>query len=151
MQYTICYWERPQRSAFEDYLNWVYSYQPSQLISHSFFDYRKTSIRSRVPDTRRVPVRLRGSRPLVRIEAGSRIHAGSRLEAGSINSFQYGQTPNTLLTLITTYATSIDMELDMSVDSIDAEPDEDEENEPLIWQWRRRRWWREQSGQWWLD
>ena len=39
-----------------------------------------------------------GSRPLVRIEAGSRIHAGSRLEAGSINSFKYGQTPNTLLT-----------------------------------------------------
>ena len=116
-----------------------------------FFDYRKTSIRSRVPDTRRVPVRLRASRPLVRIEAGSRIYAGSRLEAGSINSFQYGQTPNTLLTLITTYATSIDMELDMSVDSIDAEPDEDEENEPLIWQWWRRRWWREQSGQWWLD
>jgi len=39
-----------------------------------------------------------GSRPLVRIEAGSRIHAGSRLEAGSINSFEYGHTPNTLLT-----------------------------------------------------
>ena len=29
-------------------------------------------------------------------------------------------------------APSIDMELDMSVDSINAEPEEDEENEPLI-------------------
>jgi len=32
----------------------------------------------------------------------------------------------------TSSAPSTDMELDMSVDSIDAEPEEDEENEPLI-------------------
>ena len=32
----------------------------------------------------------------------------------------------------TNSAPSIDMELDMSVDSIDAEPEEDEENEPLV-------------------
>ena len=32
----------------------------------------------------------------------------------------------------TSSAPSIDMELDMSVDSIDAEPEEDEENEPLV-------------------
>ena len=95
-----------------------------QLISEIInFKYRKTSIKSRVP------VRSRGSRPLVRIEAGSRIHAGSRLEAGSINSFKYGQTPNNLLTLRLTRLT---VELDMSLDSIDAEPEEDEENEPLI-------------------
>ena len=32
----------------------------------------------------------------------------------------------------TSSAPSIDMELDMSVDSIEAEPEKDEENEPLI-------------------
>ena len=94
-------------------------------------EYRKTSIRSWVPDTRRVPVRSQGSGPFVRIEAGSRIHAGSRLEAGSINSFKYGQTPNNLLRP-TLRLTRLTVELDMSVDSIDAEPEEDEENKPLI-------------------
>ena len=34
--------------------------------------------------------------------------------------------------LSTSSAPSIDMELDMSLYSIDAEPEEDEENEPLI-------------------
>ena len=39
----------------------------------------------------------------LRIEAGFRLEAGGsrplvRIEAGSINSFKYGQTPNTLLT-----------------------------------------------------
>ena len=48
--------------------------------------YRKTLIRSRVPNTRRVLVRSRGSRRFVQIEAGSRIHAGSRLEAGSVHA-----------------------------------------------------------------
>ena len=56
------------------------------LISLLYY-YRKTSIRSRVPDTRRVPVRSRGSKTFVQIEARSRIHAGSRLEAGSVHSW----------------------------------------------------------------
>jgi len=46
------------------------------LISLLYY-YRKTSIRSRVPDTRRVPVRSRGSKTFVQIEAGSRLEAGS--------------------------------------------------------------------------
>ena len=59
--------------------DWKVSILVSALVIKSY--YRKTSIRSWVPDTRRVPVRSQGSRPLVRIEAGSRIHAGSQLEA----------------------------------------------------------------------
>ena len=50
------------------------------LISLLYY-YRKTSIRSRVP------VRSRGSKTFVQIEARSRIHAGSRLEAGSVHSW----------------------------------------------------------------
>ena len=104
---------------------------PSYIMHHNIQNkgergiviYRKTSIRSRVPVTSRVPVRSRGSRPLARTEAGSRIHAGSRLEAGSTNSFKYGQTPNNLLTLRLTRLT---VELVMSLDSIDAEPEEDD-------------------------
>ena len=67
-------------------------------------EYRKTSIRSWVPDTRRVPVRSRGSGPFVRIEAGSRIHAGSLfLEAGSIKFQIWSDTQ--YLTYFTIYAT----------------------------------------------